>query len=267
MTEFTPRPLVISLADATDRWEAVRDGFAAVGLEAERFDAVDGRAPGFAAPGYAPHGATGLFTRWELKPSEQAVFESHRAAWQRLVDAEDQPYAVICEDDILVSELFRDGLEAGDVMRFGVVKLDGFNMARRYGPEWGQPRWPVRGIIEPVPSAACYAISRLAAQYLLAESDGYSDTLDDFLFRRRQAVVPVQLWPAVAVQAACVVDHEASRREAQDAAAGTRAGRGPVWFRLAKEGARVARRVSVMRALPAECPALAADLPPYRAEG
>lgn len=263
MTDFTPNPLVISLADASDRWAAVRDGFAEVDLQAERFDAVDGRAEGFAPDAYAPHGATGLLTRWELKRSEQAVFESHRAAWQRLVNHEDQPYGVICEDDILVSELFRDGLEAADVMRFGVVKLDGFNMARRYGPEWGATYWPVRGILEPVPSAACYAVSRLAAQYLLAESESYSETLDDFLFRRRPGVVPVQLWPAVAVQAACVQSGEASEREARDAAAGERAPRGPVWFRLAKEAARLGRKISLSRSLPPERPALVGDLPPY----
>ncbi|MBK0326978.1 glycosyltransferase family 25 protein [Rhodobacteraceae bacterium F11138] len=227
----------------------------------ERMPAVDAAAPDFAAPGYAPHSWR---DRWELKRSEQAVFESHRKAWQRIVDSDDAQ-GIVCEDDILVSEEMPKFLKRLDSDRFGVVKLDGFGAHRRYGAETGMNGWVVWEIVEAVPSAACYALSKSAAQRLLVDSATYCETLDDFLFRSRAGLCPVQLSPGVAVQRMCceapaVPTGPASLREQRDPG---RTAKGPPLYRARKEFKRFLNSWR-LRAMTRRRPALAADLPPYR---
>lgn len=251
---------VINLDRDPARYAEVSDQFRRVGLEEllSRVPAVDGQAPDFVAPGYAPHSWR---DRWELKISEQAVFESHRSVWERIADSE-APFGVVCEDDILISADFPKVLEALDCMRFGIVKLDGFSADRRYGSRLDMNGWSVRPILEAVPSAACYAVSRTAANRLLADSRTYSATLDDFVFARRDGIEPVQTEPAVSVQQICCTPPEdgGSVRESLDVAA---VARGPVVYRLVKELRRSLKRMTA-RADIRQRPELAADLPPYR---
>ncbi|MDK3074954.1 glycosyltransferase family 25 protein [Sedimentitalea sp. JM2-8] len=253
-------PIVISLDDATERWEIVRDQFAEFGFEAERLPAVDGRVEGFQGEGYAPHSWR---DRWELKPSEQAVFESHRNAWRRIVES-GVAQGIVCEDDILVSPEFRKLPAALDTRRFGIVKLDGFSADRHYGAECAMNGWTVWEIVETVPSAACYALSLSAAERLLADSVTYCETLDDFVFRPRAGLQPVQLSSGVAVQRMCCevpekADGPASLRERQDR---SRAKNGPLPYRAWKEWKRLQRRFW-NRNTPKRRPTLAAGLPPY----
>lgn len=268
---------VINLDRAPERMAFVQSQFAAAGLPGAvvRFPARDAQDRDFAAPGYAP---ASWRDRWSLRRSEQAVFESHRAVWQRIA-AGAASAAVVCEDDILVSALMAEALQDLEIDRYGVIKLDGFSASRRYGPAIDMGRFFVRDILGPVPSAACYALGPVAARRLLEDSARYCVTLDDFVFGKRRGLRPVQLFPAVAVQGMCVKDAAAvpapvlhSEREAgqtpQD-----RADKGPWHFRLAKEALRSAGRIrralGADRRLRAEggliaCPDLAPDLPPYR---
>lgn len=270
--------LVINLDRMPERWDFVRAQFAAAGLadQTTRFSAVDASAPGFHAPGYAPHSWR---DRWELETSEQAVFESHLALWRQVADHHPDG-AVICEDDILVSQRFGTALQALDLPRFGVVKLDGFAAQRRYGPVLDMGGWPVRPILEAVPSAACYALGAEAARQLVAAADGYCETLDDFVFAPRPGLTPVQLFPAVAVQGmSCVAGPAgpipgAIAHSQRDGPARPRAAsKGPLSYRLLKEARRLARRLArefgADRRLIAQggsvvCPDLATDLPEYR---
>ena len=276
---ISPLPIfVINLDRVPERWGFVRAQFEGAGLghAVQRASAIDARAPGFDAPGYAPHRWQ---DRWELEPSEQAIFESHRALWIRVADTCPDG-AVICEDDILISQEFAGTLQALDLARFGIVKLDGFSAKRRYGPALQANGLTLRPIREAVPSAACYAISRPAAQKLVQDSQRYCATLDDFLFARRSGTSPVQLFPAVAVQAMCCVadagrtvpGQAAQSERAPPQASSRKAGKGPLAFRLLKELRRIGRRLAV--ALGADRrnrrlggivarPDLAADLPPY----
>ncbi|MCL6283155.1 glycosyltransferase family 25 protein [Ruegeria sp. 2012CJ41-6] len=255
---------VINLDRSPERFSALRAEFAKVGLEQSltRISATDARDPGFAAPGYAPHSWR---DRWELKRSEQAVFESHRSVWHRIADLDDGGAGIICEDDILVSTAFPHLLGALDCGRFGVIKLDGFNAARRYGMDADMGGWHLRAILEPVPSAACYAVSSAAARQLLADSQSYCDTLDDFLFRVRVGIDPVQLFPAVAVQQMCCASPasagppESSQRERQDS---SKASKGPIPYRIWKE-LRRNRRKRKLRGIEAQAPTLCDDLPGY----
>ncbi|MFA3918088.1 glycosyltransferase family 25 protein [Ruegeria hyattellae] len=255
---------VINLDRSPERFSAIQSEFAKVGLDHHltRISATDARAPDFAAPGYAPHSWR---DRWELKRSEQAVFESHRSVWQRIADLADAA-GVICEDDILVSTAFPRLLEALESERFGVVKLDGFNASRRYGSAADMNGWQLRAIVEPVPSAACYVVSSAAARQLLVDSEKYCETLDDFVFRARAGIVPAQLFPAVAVQQMCCISvdgtqtPDTSQREQQDS---TKAAKGPALYRVWKEIRRSLRKRH-LRGFEACVPALCDDLPQYR---
>lgn len=254
---------VINLDRDPQRLIDTREQFAAAGLAAQvcRVAAIDAQAEDFAAPGYAPRSWR---DRWELKRSEQAVFESHRSVWARIAEGDDA-CGLVCEDDILVSGEMPTLLEALDCDRFGVVKLDGFSADRRYGARMDMRGWTVWEIIEPVPSAACYALSRAAARSLLELSERYCATLDDFLFTARGGLCPVQIDPAVAVQRMCCAEPggtgvaAGSLREGRDP---DRPSRGPLLYRLQKEIRRAARRVA-SRATPKTRPELADDLPPY----
>lgn len=224
----------------------------------ERVGAVDAQAPGFSAPGYMPHR---WGDRWELKRSEQAVFESHRSVWKIIAEGADAS-GIVCEDDIYVSGTFKYLLSELDCAKFGVVKLDGFNASRRYGSEQSMGGWPVWEICEAVPSAACYAVSRSAAQQLMDDSENYCATLDDFVFKKRAGIWPVQIVPAVAVQRMCCsTDSSQSEREASDS---SHVSKGPAIYRLRKEVGRALGRFRKRRASPSRVQ-LARDLPPYKA--
>lgn len=240
------RIYVINLDRDPDRFEFTAAQFAAAGLVAERFPATDGSAPGFRAEGFRPRGWRDY---WTLKPSEQAVFESHRAAWAHLL-ASGESGAVVCEDDIFVSADMARVLRALDLPRFGLVKLDGFNSARRHGPGVDMNGCEVRPILQTVPSTGCYAISHDAAALLLEASRSYCEPVDDFMFRAREGLAPVQLFPAAAVQGqCCAADRTAhlpaymqgSQRMSAEAPRHRR-DRGPLAYRIAKELKRGARR-------------------------
>lgn len=254
---------VINLDRDPGRFAETLEQFDAAGLKdrVERVPAIDAQAPEFASPGYAPHR---WLDRWELKLSERAVFESHRSVWQRIADGEDA-YGIICEDDILVSETFADVVSVLDFDGHGVIKLDGFSADRRYGDVQNMGGRELWEIVEAVPSAACYAVTKEAAGILLRASEQYCATLDDFVFAPRAGLQPVQLVPAVAVQRmCCIVQSESaermdSTRESRDR---TSRARGPFAYRLSKEIRRGLQRLRNGSRSKTR-PTLADDLPGY----
>ncbi len=269
---------VINLDRAPERWTFVRQQFQDTGLgdRVRRFSAVDAKADGFQAPGYAPHSWR---DRWELETSEQAVFESHLAIWRK-VAAEYPQGAVICEDDILVSGEFRNVIKILDGVLDGIVKLDGFSARRRYGAVREMGGLIVRPILEAVPSGACYALAQGAAIALIEAAERYCETLDDFVFSPARNGNAVQLFPAVAVQGICcdpdparAIPGAITQSEREGPAKLRKAAKGPFPFRLRKELLRLSHRLRVAagndRRLLANggliaCPELADDLPPYR---
>ena len=267
--------IVINLDRVPDRMVAVRAQFTRANLNERvtRFSAVDAMLPGFSAPGYAPGSWR---DRWTLLPSEQAVFASHREVWQQVAEGP-APGAVICEDDIMVSDGFGAALQALEIERFGVIKLDGFSAYRHYGPEIPMGEFAVRDILDAVPSAACYAISKAAACRLLEDSFAFCTTLDDFVFAARKGLRPVQLFPAVAVQGMCCVSDQfvpeaIALSERDTATIHARADKGPLLYRLRKElkraSSKIARTLGADRRLIRRggvlCrPQLADDLPDY----
>ena len=268
--------IVLNLDRVPSRMEAVLSQFkrAELSESVERFSAVDASSPAFSAPGYSPGK---WHDRWALLPSEQAIFASHRNIWQRIAEGS-AAGAVICEDDILVSNKFEAAIRALDIERYGVIKLDGFSASRRYGPKIRMGEFEVRDILEAVPSAACYSISKAAACRLLKGSIAFCETLDDYVFTARTGIRPVQLVPAIAVQGMCCADGPSvpaaiAGSERDTSTTQARACKGPVLFRLNKELKRATRKLS--HALGADrrllrrggvlcCPHLAEDLPKYK---
>lgn len=254
---------VINLDRDPDRYTGVQQQFEAAGVLSlvVRVPAVDAQAPDFSSPGYAPHSWR---DRWELKLSEQAVFESHRSVWQRIADGT-EPCGIVCEDDILVSSEIAQLLPRLDCARHGVTKLDGFATDRRYGETAQMAGIETWEIVQAVPSAACYALSQTAARILIAQSQSFCDTLDDFLFRPRDGISPAQIHPAVAVQQMCCdvagnTGRLVSVREARD---GSQVARGPLLYRLVKQVKRGVRQIQT-RGNPKKRPGLASDLPEYK---
>ena len=85
---------VINLDRVPERWAFVRRNFAAIGIEAERFAAVDARRlDRYEGIRYVPH----CGDRWEIPDSLIGCFESHRRLWRRVVD-DALPMAAIFED-------------------------------------------------------------------------------------------------------------------------------------------------------------------------
>jgi len=268
--------IVINLDRVPDRMEAVLAQFERVDLleSVERFSAVDAALPNFSAPGYAPGSWR---DRWALLPSEQAIFASHREVWRRVAEGA-AAGAVICEDDIVISKGFSAVLQSLENELYGVVKLDGFSACRHYGPEMQMGEFVVRDIIDAVPSAACYSISKAAASRLLKDSAQFCATLDDFVFAAREGLRPVQLFPAIAVQGMCcegdqLVPAAIAKSERATNTIRSRADKGPFFYRLQKElkrtGKKLARALGADRRLVRRggvlCrPHLADDLPKYK---
>ncbi len=244
---------VINLDRVPERWTFVQRNFAAIGIEAERFSAVDARhLDRYEGIRYVPHQGD----RWEIPDSLIGCFESHRRLWQRVVD-DDLPMAAIFEDDVVLTRempavfdwLLRSAPD------FGVVKLDSAGRAVRLGTEVAKhEKWSLRPILAGTTSAGAYVISRRGAERLLALSDPYSDHVDDFVFAARRDYRPLQLGPTIAAQivhlppdivARIGVEDEtiAQGERGQDERLNRKVKRGPPWFRLRKQIRRTRRKL------------------------
>ena len=190
---------------------------------------------------------------WSLLPSEVAVFESHRAIWEKIA-ASERP-GVVMEDDVLISRHAGRICEmlAARHEQFDMVKLDGLSLPLRLGPatQVGEAEIrPLRSVV--VPSAAAYLLSPAGARLLLHWSEQYCDHLDDFITRQRRGYRAYQLLPAVAVQAMFAelsgVEHlppSVAGSERTSNAPGGRAPKGPLIYRLFKQARRTWRKLKL----------------------
>ncbi len=236
----------INLDRVPARREFMEEQFAHAGLPgAVRFSAVDGQVPGALDDnGYVP----GTGSRWGLKQSEVACFESHRAVWRTVVQQNLQSVAIF-EDDVELS------VNAGNVVskvlenasEYDLVKLDYSPRSMRFGPHRTIADVPVRSMLEMAPSSAAYVVTQAACRRLLSWSEPYSDHLDDFISLPREDWRMFQCFPAVGVQmiwsqqqGQTDEDVKVSERS-QDTKTNTGLDKGPKWFRVRRE-LRAARR-------------------------
>ncbi|WP_346906632.1 glycosyltransferase family 25 protein [uncultured Roseibium sp.] len=189
----------INLDRVPERRAHMEKEFGKVGLEAERFPAVDAlRIEDYDNVRYMP----GAGVRWEIVKSQIGVFESHRRIWQAVL-ARDLDMAAVFEDDMFflpdLVELL--GLLEAAGPQFDVVKLDSaFYPVPLSAPELTIGRWPLRRILSDSTSCGAYVLTRRAAEKLLEWSDPYCDHIDDFTFRPRPGWRALQAEPVVASQ-------------------------------------------------------------------
>ena len=196
---MTTAVFYINLDRVPERRAFMETQFAKAGVpNAIRFSAVDARqAEALTGNRYVP----GVGTRWGLKQSEIACFESHRAVWQRVVD-KNLKAAAIFEDDVDMSSQMGPVIEnlLDHSSGFDFVKLDYSPRSLRFGAETSIGGISVRPMLEMAPSAAAYVLSNAGCRKLLAWSHQYSDHLDDFVSIPRPDWRMFQVFPAVGVQ-------------------------------------------------------------------
>jgi len=273
----TPDIYFINLDRVPERADFMTAQCSRVGLvDPVRFSAVDA-AEGHDFPRYQPR-RWGPY--WTLRRSEVAVFESHRALWEKIAAATGA--GVIFEDDVLLSDSFKDVIDAlaTGAASFDLIKLDALSGRVRLGAETQIGSSRVRVITDVLPSAAAYMLTPEGARKLLSRSGQYCDHLDDFITRPFDGFRAYQLLPGIAVQG-MFADVGARMDIPASIANSERTGttqpapydKGPVIYRLAKEVRRAGRRLTrkiyrdraLIRAggLIGEVP-LASDLPGYR---
>ncbi|MBO9445263.1 glycosyltransferase family 25 protein [Ruegeria sp. R14_0] len=204
-----------------------------------RFSATDAQNPdALVGNGYVP----GTGSRWGLKTSEIACFESHRAVWKAALDQNLQAVAVF-EDDVEMSTQAGAVIAGllGDAGGYDMVKLDYSPRSLRFGPEESIAGVPVRPMLEMAPSAAAYVLSLEGCRKLLSWSERYSDHLDDFISIPRPDWRMYQCFPAVGVQMIWskqqdhTVEEVKVSERSQDRNINSGLDKGPTWFRIRRE--------------------------------
>lgn len=238
----------INLDRVPERRTFMEAQYAKVGLSgANRFSAIDARKPGALDQNRY---VAGTGSRWGLRKSEIACFESHRAVWQRVWDQGLQA-AAIFEDDAEMSGI------AGEVIvsllngrsGYDFIKLDYAPKPLRFGREQEISGVTVRKMMEMTPSAGAYILSREGARKLLDWSQRYSDHLDDFITIPRPDWRMYQVFPAVCVQMVLskqqdgAVDLVKNSERTQDEDTKNDLDKGPLWFRIRRELQSVKRKL------------------------
>ncbi|WP_170425426.1 glycosyltransferase family 25 protein [Ruegeria arenilitoris] len=214
--------------------------FAHCGLtSATRFSAIDAQNPdALIGNGYVP----GTGSRWGLKTSEIACFESHRSVWKAAVDQNLQAVAVF-EDDVEMSAQAGAAISGllADAGAYDMVKLDYSPRPLRFGAETNIAGVPARPMLEMAPSAAAYVLSIDGCRKLLTWSERYSDHLDDFISIPRPDWQMYQCFPAFGVQMIWskkqdhTVEEVKVSERSQDRKINSGLDKGPAWFRIRRE--------------------------------
>jgi glycosyl transferase, family 25 len=223
--------VVINLAAHPQRWYETRSRFDAVNLAVERLEATDGRRLG--TDRMHAHGATGYDAALNssvfhkpLRPGEIGCYESHRAAWRRLLALGGRSLAVF-EDDIEIDAPLAPLLRAIErlPMPWDMVKLFGREHERI---AWQQPLSAPSSVpssassraalvgYSRVPSHSCaYVVSREGARKLLATRARFGRPLDVDLrhwWENGLVVLGVQPYPVRLAPAAGVPTIDDGRR-------------------------------------------------------
>jgi glycosyl transferase family 25 len=170
--------LAINLASQAARWRATQCRFEAIGLVAERLEAVDGAHVDAATIGYDP-ALNRRQHHMPLRPGEIGCYASHLAAWRRLLASGARALAVF-EDDVEVDPALPALLRA--IERLAVP----WDMIKLYGRERERVAWrrALGATFELIgyqraPSHTCaYVVSRRGAQKLLATRSRFGRPID-----------------------------------------------------------------------------------------
>ena len=157
---------VISLVESTERRTAISGALAAIGLEFDFVDAVDGR-KGLPEDADFDRGAMRRRLGREMSDCEVATALSHRNACERLLEGS-ASHAVILEDDAIPSADLPGFLEAGGCEKAPLVLFYHSNARVMPGPSIALASGVEgRRLAVPCFGAVGYSVSRKAAEYLL----------------------------------------------------------------------------------------------------
>ena len=164
--------LVINLERSPARLAHMQAELGAIGIAFERIQAVDGVARALGNED------------WDISAAEVGCFQSHRAAWQRVVDAS-WPFAIVMEDDVRVHSSFGPLVSDASWVpeRCDLVKLD-----TRATVVWlGRPAaraqdMDLRPIHSPTYGAGAYLLRRDAARRLLDATPEARIPVDLFMY-------------------------------------------------------------------------------------
>lgn len=196
--------LVINLDRSPERLEHMLKTFGEQGLSFERVPAVDARN---LAPEEIDRWRQGTPNFYELGPGEVACFLSHRKCWEMAASG-DEPFTVICEDDIFLGRNAHAVLSNHDWVPAdaGIVKLEG----NRHRVILGKERKgeidnrTLHPLLRDVAASGCYLVSRRFAKHLLSVTETFCDPIDQYLFSGNlpysHGQPVLQLVPAVAIQ-------------------------------------------------------------------
>jgi glycosyl transferase family 25 len=185
--------LVINIAGATQRMEAVARQLADLRLPHERIEAVT---PATLSPG--PDDP--VWYRWErpLRDTEKAACASHIRAWSRVRDL-DHP-CLILEDDAILSGAVPDLLRALEGMGPDIEHVSLETRGRKkLVARKGHPVLPIRRMYLDRTGAAAYVLFPAGARRLLARADR-SRGLADAMIATTYDLKSWQADPALALQ-------------------------------------------------------------------
>jgi len=201
----------INLDRRPDRLEHMAMEFQRAGLSFERVAAIDATDPAVAARAkLVPRSSQNLRISTEV----YACLQSHRLAWQRMLQ-EGQTYAAFFEDDLLlvpdIGFLCADEWVPPDAE---VVKLETFGVRvhlSRQRLSIGQ-KWQLARMVSSHVGGAAYVLRADTAAQLLTLSETLGDPVDQLLFNSSYGfadrVVIYQMFPALAVQGDRVGSHK-----------------------------------------------------------
>lgn len=172
----------INLAARTDRRDFMQGQFAALGISAERVEAVSiaDVAPALIEAQSRPG------RPWRITAGDLACGLSHQLIWRTIVER-DLDCALILEDDALLSPSVVDFLSPGLLNRAGadIIRLETWASRAKLGTHQHHVGATVlRELASAQFGSAAYIISRSAAAASLASPERDDMAVDRFLFRR-----------------------------------------------------------------------------------
>jgi glycosyl transferase, family 25 len=188
---------VISLTRALDRREHITRRLSELGVAFEFFDAIDGGTSNHPVLARYDHALRLKKIGYGMRPGEIGVYASHYLLWQWC--AENNTPCIVLEDDIEFSEDFSQVIAwlEQHIARLGFTRigwvfdrpfraLENAVGARQLGKHLKGPR-----------GGQGYAIHPSAAKKYLAQSERWSEPMDDYMdMEWRHGVLMLALYPA-----------------------------------------------------------------------
>ena len=168
---------------------------------------------------------------WDLDDGTVACMESHRGAWQRMLE-QGWDQAVFLEDDVVFSSGFAAALDDIDAWQepFDCIKLDGVPIKLRLGKPMPGGTVELRRLQQNVFSSAGYVLSRKGAERLVRESETYSEAADIMMYQPRERWVVFQADPGICVQGMLMSSEE--RAQLPASVAGSERLEGAMWYQV-----------------------------------